>query len=59
MRNMEIGYEESRASKLTFEQVEQKFQKEIMRMVDEQVHLDDEEIAKHKEVSHYVISKIH
>ena len=56
---MEIGYEESRASKLTFEQVEQKFQKEIMRMVDEQVHLDDEEIAKHKEVSHYVISKIH
>ena len=49
-QDMEIGYEESGPSELTFERLEQKFQDEIMRSVKEQGDLEDEEIARHKEV---------
>ncbi|PWA53994.1 hypothetical protein CTI12_AA439580 [Artemisia annua] len=48
-QDMEIGYEESGPSEMTFERLEQKFQDEIMRSMKEQGDLEDEEIARHKE----------
>nr|GEV55190.1 hypothetical protein [Tanacetum cinerariifolium] len=48
-QDMEIGYEESGPSELTFERLERKFQDEIMRSIKEQGDLEDEEIVRHKE----------
>ncbi|GJX42839.1 hypothetical protein Tco_0257829 [Tanacetum coccineum] len=48
-QDMEIGYEESGPSELTFERLEQKFQDEIMRSIKEQGDLEDKEIVRHKE----------
>ncbi|GKC81748.1 hypothetical protein Tco_1137465 [Tanacetum coccineum] len=56
---MEIGHKERGPSELTFEQLEHKFQDEIKRLITRHSHIEDEEIARHKEVSDYVILKVH
>ncbi|GKE60456.1 hypothetical protein Tco_1510823 [Tanacetum coccineum] len=46
---MEIGHKERGPSELTFEQLEHKFQDKIKRLITRHGHLEDEEIARHKE----------
>nr|GFA05861.1 hypothetical protein [Tanacetum cinerariifolium] len=46
---MKIEHKESGPSILTFKQLEHKFQEEIKRLMNEQGHIKEEEIARHKE----------
>ncbi|GKC64761.1 hypothetical protein Tco_1097359 [Tanacetum coccineum] len=49
----------SGSSELNFEQPEQKVQEEVMRLINKQGDLENEDISRHKEVSDYLILKVH
>lgn len=50
-QDMEIGYEDNKPGKLTFEGLEKKLLDEMMKIINDQNDLENEEIARHKEVS--------